>query len=324
MEHRRWVRAGGLVAACGLALMALGAIEPARAEESGSAAQPALVGAWQFAEDRTPADQQRDPRERPPLGARFRVALEGDGKAVVIEHPRRGVTVVSRVALDGSEDVQQEGTTKRITTGRIEAGVLTMVERRVSEQDGKAQTTTSEYTLTIGKEGLLVRKQVREPIQIDRTALYRRTEDVPAPKAAKGDLAALAWLAGRFTVTETVAQGIQVEMEEHWGPAGGGAMLGTARTVTKGRMASFEFLRIVERDGGLVYVAQPNGGPAVEFVLTELSPTRALFENPYHDYPKRILYERVAAQAGFPDGLRTEISDAGGARAHATTYTRAR
>jgi hypothetical protein len=66
-------------------------------------------------------------------------------------------------------------------------------------------------------------------------------------------------------------------------------------------------------------VAQPGGGPAVEFALTELSPTRALFENPQHDYPKRIVYERVGG-----DGLRTEISDTGGDRAHAATYKRAK
>jgi hypothetical protein len=99
--------------------------------------------------------------------------------------------------------------------------------------------------------------------------------------------------------------------------AAGGAMLGTARTVAGGKMVSFEFLRIVERDGGLVYVAQPGGGTPVEFVLTELSATRALFENPAHDYPKRIVYERVGE-----DGLATEISDSGGARAHRASYRR--
>ena len=45
-------------------------------------------------------------------------------------------------------------------------------------------------------------------------------------------------------------------------PGEGGAMLGVSRTVNKkGKTVAFEYLRIVERDGGLVYVAQPAAGP---------------------------------------------------------------
>lgn len=57
------------------------------------------------------------------------------------------------------------------------------------------------------------------------------------------------------------------------------------------RMTAFEYLRIVERDGGLVYIAQPGGAPATEFIMTEISSQRAVFENPRHDYPRRIVYE---------------------------------
>jgi hypothetical protein len=72
-------------------------------------------------------------------------------------------------------------------------------------------------------------------------------------------------------------------------------------------MGAFEYLRIVERDGGLVYIAQPGGASPTEFVLTELSPTRAVFDNPRHDYPKRIVYEQTPegglnATIGFTKG----------------------
>jgi hypothetical protein len=63
-------------------------------------------------------------------------------------------------------------------------------------------------------------------------------------------------------------------------------------------MVAFEYLRIVERDGGLVYIAQPGGAKGTEFVLTELAGTRAVFENPRHDYPKRIVYE-LSAEGGL-------------------------
>jgi hypothetical protein len=52
-------------------------------------------------------------------------------------------------------------------------------------------------------------------------------------------------------------------------------MLGTSRTVRGGKLIAFEFLRVVERDGGWVYVAQPGGAPPTECVLTEWGGTRA-------------------------------------------------
>ena len=85
-------------------------------------------------------------------------------------------------------------------------------------------------------------------------------------------------------------------------------MLGTSRTVSmeKDRMVAFEYLRIVERDGGLIYIAQPGGGSPTEFVLTEFGPNRAVFENPRHDYPQRIVYEAsgddLTASIGFVNG----------------------
>ena len=48
-------------------------------------------------------------------------------------------------------------------------------------------------------------------------------------------------------------------------------MLAVSRTLKGDRMVAFEFLRIVERDGGLVYIAQPNGRPPTEFTLTAIT-----------------------------------------------------
>lgn len=318
------MRARSLVAVCALAAAAFvpGPAAPAGAGEQGaSEAAAALVGTWQYVEDRTPADQKRDPRERPPMSASFKVALEE--KSLVFEQVRRGVTQTSRVALDGSESVQTEGAGTRATSGKFDAGALTFVERRSSERDGKTVTTETAFTLTPQKDGLLVRMQLGPPSNVYRMSLYRNAKDIPQLTPAKGDLKSLAWLEGRFTVS-TAEDGKQTDMEELWGPAGGGAMFGMARTVTDGKLKSFEFLRIVERDGGLVYIAQPGGGPPTEFVLTEIGATRALFENAVNDFPKRIVYERLPAGADGRDGLRTGISDTGGSRAYDVTYARAK
>ena len=71
-------------------------------------------------------------------------------------------------------------------------------------------------------------------------------------------------------------------------------------------MVAFEFLRIVERDGGLIYIAQPEGRPPTEFPLTAITTDSATFENPAHDFPKMIRYAKRA------DGsLEARVSDGG-------------
>jgi hypothetical protein len=111
----------------------------------------------------------------------------------------------------------------------------------------------------------------------------------------------VAWLAGIW-----VGETPPVTAEERWTTPAGGAMLGVSRTIKGDRMVAFEFLRIVERDGGLVYVAQPNGRPPTDFALTELGAESATFENPSHDFPKMIRYAR--RQDGT---LEARVSDGG-------------
>ena len=141
-------------------------------------------------------------------------------------------------------------------------------------------------------------------------ALLVPVQDRPA--AARGTLADLGWLAGNWSGTEGRAT-----IEERWTPAAGGAMLAVSRTVKDDTLAAFEFLRIVERDGSLVYIAQPNGRPPTEFVLTAMAADSATFENPAHDFPKMIRYTRR------PDGsLEARVSGAGGERPQTFVFTR--
>jgi hypothetical protein len=72
-------------------------------------------------------------------------------------------------------------------------------------------------------------------------------------------------------------------------------------------MTAFEFLRIVERDGTLVYIAQPSGGPPVEFPVRTVTRNSVTFENPAHDFPKVITYTLQgdgSLQAVVGDGTR--------------------
>src|SRR5687768_269352 len=94
----------------------------------------------------------------------------------------------------------------------------------------------------------------------------------PGTGAAPGTLAQLAWLAGTWA-----GGGGPVTFEERWTPPGGGAMLAVSRTIKGDRLVAFEYLRIVERNGSLVYIAQPNGRPPTEFTLTAIAADSATF-----------------------------------------------
>jgi len=112
----------------------------------------------------------------------------------------------------------------------------------------------------------------------------------------------LAWMAGAW---RSDAGGMT--SEEVWTTPAGGMLLGLHRDVTKKR-AAFEFLRIAETDDGIVYYGSPGGRPPTPFRLTESKPMHAIFENPEHDFPKRILYWRDADRlcARVDAGAETE------------------
>jgi len=94
----------------------------------------------------------------------------------------------------------------------------------------------------------------------------------------------LAWMSGHWTSTQD-----GVVMEEIWTDPRGGVMLGMHRDA-RDTKASFEFLRVAATPDGIVYFAQPGGRPPTPFTLVESSATRAVFANPQHDFPKRIIY----------------------------------
>jgi hypothetical protein len=101
----------------------------------------------------------------------------------------------------------------------------------------------------------------------------------------------LAWIAGQWCGGD----GDQ-RIEESWLPAQGGGSVGLSRTVAGGRMISFEFMRIANIDGKVSLLAQPGGAPATEFARTGGGEGWIRFENPEHDYPRRIEYRRIGNQ----------------------------
>jgi len=108
----------------------------------------------------------------------------------------------------------------------------------------------------------------------------------PEP-AGKDPLSKLSWMAGRWS-----GEDAGTSIEEVWLEPRGGLMLALHRDVKGGRAVSFEFLRIESTREGIVYFASPQGAPATPFRFVEASSgsKRAVFENPTHDFPNRILY----------------------------------
>lgn len=101
------------------------------------------------------------------------------------------------------------------------------------------------------------------------------------------EMTKLAWISGCWK-----SEG-NVQTEEHWTKLEGQSMLGMGRTIANGKTVSHEFLQIRERDDGIFYIAQPNGGTAVSFKLVKINDNEAVFENPQHDFPQRITYQRM-------------------------------
>lgn len=102
----------------------------------------------------------------------------------------------------------------------------------------------------------------------------------------------MAWLKGCWVQAKPKSA-----VEELWMAPGGGVMLGLGRTVRDGKLREYEFVRIVEIDGSLAYVAEPSGQAKATFPLKSLTAGEAVFEDPAHDFPQRVIYRRVGPDA---------------------------
>jgi hypothetical protein len=97
----------------------------------------------------------------------------------------------------------------------------------------------------------------------------------------------LKWLAGCWESTRAGRL-----INEHWMAPEGGTLLGMSRTVASGKTSEYEFLLIREGPRGLEYVAKPSGQAEATFTSVRVSANDVVFENPAHDFPTRIIYQR--------------------------------
>jgi hypothetical protein len=103
------------------------------------------------------------------------------------------------------------------------------------------------------------------------------------------DVNALSWFAGCWRQESSSRT-----VDEVWMAPQADGMLGMSRTVAKGRIVEYEFMQIRAQEGKVVYIAKPSGQPEATFTATTIGPREAIFENPAHDFPQRVIYRLQA------------------------------
>ena len=139
--------------------------------------------------------------------------------------------------------------------------------------------------------------------------------DCPAVAPGSPGLAELGWVAGTWSGDDHGTLN-----EEVWLAPSGGLMLGMHRDTAGGKATGFEFLRIEQDGDRLVYRAMPEGRPATDFRRIAQGPNCIVFENPEHDFPRRILYWREGPMLH----ARIEGTRQGKPASHEWTWTAAR
>ncbi len=115
-----------------------------------------------------------------------------------------------------------------------------------------------------------------------------------SPTIPDGSIDSLGWMAGCwegfFLNGRTVS--------EQWMKPAGNVMMGMSRTVRDGKTTEYEFIRLEQsEDGAIRYIARPSNQAEAAFTLVLLQGRKAVFENPQHDFPQRIIYERISGDS---------------------------
>ncbi len=99
----------------------------------------------------------------------------------------------------------------------------------------------------------------------------------------------LVWLNGLWGIDQGERSG-----EEYWTPLIKGRMEGKSTMKKNGKITLQEKM-IIEQDssGAIFYRVTPAGKRTASFKLIKAGPTTFIFENKKHDFPQRIIYERV-------------------------------
>lgn len=116
------------------------------------------------------------------------------------------------------------------------------------------------------------------------------------PATAAEQLDAMTWMAGHWG---------NDWFEVMYSSPKGGVLVGASKEYDKSRAIWFELEHFAVLDGVVTVTPYPGGVKSVPFKLVgqELPLKKAVFQNPEHDFPSEISYERVS-----PEALRIQIA----------------
>lgn len=97
----------------------------------------------------------------------------------------------------------------------------------------------------------------------------------------------VAWLQGCWEMTSA-----QRTVEEQWMAPRGGSMIAMSRTVQGDRLVGYELVTLREQGERLAYEAHPSGQSAAVFLSRIVTDSMVVFENPGHDFPQEVGYQR--------------------------------
>lgn len=104
----------------------------------------------------------------------------------------------------------------------------------------------------------------------------------------------LGWLSGCWQSENNEKNS---SVSEFWTRVDGQSMFGVGRTIKNGKTVDYEYLRIVQDEKGIFYIAKPKANTEeTPFRLTKLTAAEAVFENPAHDFPQKIIYRVEGAK----------------------------
>lgn len=110
--------------------------------------------------------------------------------------------------------------------------------------------------------------------------------------AEKPRVSKLGWMSGCWEARST-----RRLVEEQWMVPRGGLTLGMSRTVRGDTLVEYEVLRMEEHGDSLFYIANPVRQSQAMFLATSSTDSSAVFENPNHDFPKKISYLLVGSDS---------------------------
>ena len=119
------------------------------------------------------------------------------------------------------------------------------------------------------------------------TCLFLLISSFVIADSPKHDIHALSWLSGEWEM-----EGFKA----HYTSPEGGQIFSVSRYFKDANLTFFEFEQFHMKDGSLHVTPYPKGEKSDSFKLVNFDPNikKAVFQNPEHDWPKELSYERVS------------------------------